>query len=310
MAKRILVVDDEPDVRDVVRIILEAEGFEIEEAGDGKEALQRIKRRPPDLIIIDYVMPGLDGASVCAEVKKDILLRHLPIIMLTGKGDLTDKIKGIDAGADDYIVKPFEPQELVARVKMVLRRSEIDLDANPLTKLPGNVSILNEIENRILKNEHFAVCYLDIDKFKSYNDRYGFEKGDYVIQETARILVEVLHEKGNQNDFIGHVGGDDFVIITTPEKVDVICSQIIKKFDSKAPQFYEKADRERGYIISKDRQGRNLQIPIMSVSIAVVTNKTKQLTHVAEVAQLGAEIKEYLKTLPGSNYCIDRREES
>lgn len=308
MSKRILIVDDEPDIRDILKILLESEGFEVEEAINGKEALEKIQRRPPDLIITDYVMSDIDGEELCREIKSDILIRHVPVIMLTGKKeDVTDKIKGITAGADDYIVKTIDEKEFIARVKMVLRRSEIDLDANPLTKLPGNVSILNEIEYRIKKGVKFAVCYIDLDRFKSYNDRYGFEKGDRVIQETARIIIQTIEKAGTKDDFIGHIGGDDFVIVTVPERADKICQVIIKEFDLKIPYFYSAEERERRYIISKDRKGEEVQIPILSISIAVVTNQKSSLNHVAEVSQRGAEIKEYLKSLPGSNYAIDRR---
>jgi diguanylate cyclase (GGDEF)-like protein len=308
MAKRILVVDDEPDIRDILRILLEGEGFEVEEAENGREALEKIQKRPPDLVITDYVMPEMDGEELCRKIKKDILIRHIPVIMLTGKKeDVTDKIKGIDAGADDYVVKTADEKELLARIKMVLRRTEMDLDANPLTRLPGNVSILNEIESRIKKGEKFAVCYIDLDKFKSYNDKYGFEMGDRIIQETARILIQSVEEAGDKNDFIGHVGGDDFVIVTTPDKVERLCNTIIAKFDLRMPKFYSEEDRKRGCIISKDRRGREVQIPLLTISIAVVTNQKTPFQHVAEVSQRGAEIKEYVKSLPGSNFAIDRR---
>lgn len=308
MAKRILVVDDEPDIRDILKIVLESEGFEVEEASNGEEALEKIQHRPPDLVITDYVMPDIDGEELCRQIKKDILVRHIPVIMLTGKKeDVTDKIKGIDAGADDYLVKTIDEKELIARVRMVLRRSEMDLDANPLTKLPGNVSILNEIESRIRKGVKFAVCYIDLDKFKAYNDKYGFEKGDRIIQETARIIIRAVEEVGAKKDFIGHVGGDDFVIVTIPERVKKISQKIIEKFDRRIPTFYSREDKQRGYIISKNRQGQEVQVPILSISIAVVTNQKSPLEHVAQVSQKGAEIKEYLKSLPGSNYAIDRR---
>jgi len=193
MAKRILVVDDEPDIRDILRILLEGEGFEVEEAENGKDALEKIQKRPPDLVITDYVMPEMDGEELCRKIKKDLLIRHIPVIMLTGKKeDVTDKIKGIDAGADDYVVKTADEKELLARIKMVLRRTEMDLDANPLTRLPGNVSILNEIESRIKKGEAFAVCYIDLDKFKNYNDKYGFEMGDRIIQKLGGVDIALL----------------------------------------------------------------------------------------------------------------------
>src|SRR4030042_913221 len=162
--EKILVADDDPDILDVLKITLEAEGYQVMEAHNGQEAIDIIKKTPPDLLITDFKMPLVCGDEVCRILKQDILIQHLPIIMLTGKGEVSDKVHGINAGADDYMVKPFEPEELGPRVKMVLRRAARDLDANPLTRLPGNVSIINEIQKRIEKNELFAVCYIDLDK--------------------------------------------------------------------------------------------------------------------------------------------------
>ena len=147
--EKIMIVDDDPDILDVLKITLEGEGYEVTEAPNGEEALGIIKKRAPDLLITDFKMPKMSGDKLCEILKEDILIQHMPIIMLTGKGEVTDKVHGINAGADDYMVKPFEPGELVARVKMVLRRTARNLDANPLTRLPGNVSILNEIQKRI-----------------------------------------------------------------------------------------------------------------------------------------------------------------
>jgi PleD family two-component response regulator len=307
--KKVLIVDDEADVRDVLKIVLEAEDYETMEASNGEEAIEKVSRRPPDLIILDFMMPKMNGPEVCRALKKDLLLRHIPIIMLTGRGELPDKVKGIDAGADDYIVKPFEPTELIARVKMIMRRAEIDLDANPLTRLPGNVSIQNEIENRIQENKLFAVCYIDLDKFKVFNDRYGFERGDRAIQETARVLIKGVQARGNKDDFIGHIGGDDFVIVTTPDTVDTLCPYIIKEFEKIVPSLYDEEDRNLGYILGKDRKGNPLQTSLLTISIGVVTNELRKISHMAEVAQIGAELKEYAKTIEGSVYVKERRKE-
>ncbi|MDP2981243.1 MAG: response regulator [Candidatus Omnitrophota bacterium] len=310
LKEKILIADDDPDILDVIRITLEAEGYQVIEAHDGEEAVGMVKKSAPDLLITDFKMPKMCGDEVCKTLKQDILIQHMPIIMLTGKGEITDKIHGINAGADDYIVKPFEPQELVARVKMVLRRTARDLDANPLTRLPGNVSIINEVGNRIDKKEFFAVCYADLDKFKAFNDKYGFEKGDEVIKNTARILINSVQEKGTPQDFIGHIGGDDFVVITTPDKVDGLCKKIIADFGSMVPGLYNKEDLEKGYIIGQDRQKKTRKIPLLSISIGVVTNEKIKINHVGEVGELGAELKEYAKSLPGSNYVKERREKT
>jgi diguanylate cyclase (GGDEF)-like protein len=307
LKEKIVIADDDPDILDVLKITLEAEGYEVMEGHNGQEALDIIKKITPDLLITDFKMPKMNGDEVCRILKEDILVQHMPIIMLTGKGEVSDKVHGINAGADDYIVKPFEPQELVARVKMLLRRAARDLDANPLTRLPGNVSILNEIQERIDKKKVFAVCYIDVDKFKAFNDKYGFEKGDEVIKNTARILISSVQEKGTPQDFIGHIGGDDFVIVSTPDKSKGICKNIITKFDSIVPDLYNKEDKKRGYLIGKDRQGKTKNISFLSISMGIVTNKKRKIRHVGEVGEIGAELKEYAKSLEGSNYVTERR---
>lgn len=305
---RVLIVDDDPDIRDVLNITLSAEGYEVIEAGDGEEGLRLINEKAPNMIILDYMMPKLDGRETCRRIKEDILLSHLPVLMLTGKGEVSDKVGGIEAGADDYVVKPFEPQELLARIKMMLRRSERDLEANPLTRLPGNISILNELLARVDSNAPFAVCYIDLDKFKSYNDKYGFEHGDNVIKETARILIKAVKLHGEKTDFIGHIGGDDFVVVTTPKHCEKIAQKIIDDFDAGAPKFYTEEDRKAGFIIAPNRQGLVQKIPLLSISIGIVTNQNQKITHVAQIGEIGAELKSYAKSLDGSKYVRDKRQ--
>jgi len=307
MAVKILVVDDDPDIRDILKLTLSEENYEILEACDGEEALKIINSKPLDLVLLDYKIPKMDGRQVCRLVKKDLLLRHLPIIMVTGKGDINDKVDGIDAGADDYVVKPFEPKELLARIRMILRRTQRDLEANPLTRLPGNVSIINELTRRLENKSLFGVCYIDLDKFKTYNDKYGFEHGDEVIRETARILIRAVQEKGQSDDFIGHIGGDDFVAITMPQRVDDLCKKIISDFEKTALSFYNDADRKKGYIIARNRQGNEQKIPLLSVSIGVVTNEFRKIEHVAQVSEIGAELKALAKRMDRSNYVKDKR---
>lgn len=305
--QKILIIDDEPDIRDVLKITLECEGYEVIEAVDGVDGLEKVHKKSPDLVILDYKMPKMDGHEVCQILKKDILLRHMPIIMLTGKGETQDKVKGINAGADDYIVKPFEPMELVARIKMILRRSTRDLDANPLSRLPGNITIMHELEAVINSNKLFSVCYIDLDKFKAFNDTYGFEHGDEVLRETARIILNVVHEYGNPEDFVGHIGGDDYVFLTSVDKTEMLCNRIIADFDKIAPSFYNQLDRERGYIVAKDRQGNVDKVPLISVSIGIVSNRNKSISHVVEIGEIGAELKKLAKANPGSNFVWDTR---
>ncbi|MEK6727858.1 MAG: response regulator [Candidatus Omnitrophota bacterium] len=307
MPIKILVVDDDPDIRDILKLTLSEENYEIFEAPDGEEALKIINAKPLDLVLLDYKIPKVDGRQVCRLIKKDLLLRHLPVIMVTGKGDISDKVNGIDAGADDYIVKPFEPKELLARIRMILRRTERDLEANPLTRLPGNVSILNELSRRIENKPRFSVCYIDLNKFKAYNDKYGFEHGDEVIRETARILIRATQALGNTDDFIGHIGGDDFVVVTTPQTVDTLCKKIIEDFDSTVPTFYGEKDRKSGFIIGRDRKGMEQKVPLLSISIGVVSNEFGKIEHVAHVGEIGAELKTIAKGIEGSHFVKDRR---
>jgi len=305
----VLLVADDPDILDVLEITLSEDNYDISKARDGEEALKVIRSRPFDLIILDHNMPKMTGREVCAEIKKDILLRHIPVLMVTGKGEVHDKVCGLEAGADDYIVKPFEPKELLASIRMTLKRSERDLDANPLTRLPGNISIIGELSERIDKKEKFAVCYVDLNKFKAYNDSYGFEHGDDIIKETARILIRAVQEIGTDSDFIGHIGGDDFVVITKVETAEAISGRIIADFDLSAPHFYNETDRENGYILAKDRAGNMQKVPLVSVSIGIVTNELRKIEHVAQVGEIGAELKAFAKSKEGSNYVKDKRKE-
>jgi len=309
-AQTILVTDDDPDLRDILRSVLEPGGFQVIEAADGQAALALVHDKRPDLIILDCNMPRMDGLQVCAALKQDLLLRHIPIIMLTGRGELTDKVHGLDTGVDDYLVKPFEPQELLARVRMVLRRTSQELEANPLTHLPGNVSIQRELEARLSQGRALAVCYADLDHFKVFNDHYGFARGDDIIRLTAKILLQAVRARGNPDDFIGHIGGDDFVMITTPDRAEGVCQQVIEEFDATIPGRYDEADRRRGHLIHTDRKGAPVTVGLLTISIAIVSSASQPLTHVGQIAKIGAELKAYAKQAEKSLYVTERRQGS
>jgi diguanylate cyclase (GGDEF)-like protein len=304
---RILTVDDDPDILDVLELTL-SDHYEVFQARDGKSGLEMIQKKAPDLIICDYMMPAMNGRELCKAVKKDLLWRHIPIIMLTGKGEVHDRISGIEAGADDYIVKPFDPDELLARIKSILKRTVATLDANPLSHLPGNTSIAEEFQRCIDSGAIFAVAYADLDKFKAYNDKYGFEKGDEVIRELARILIKVVRGKGGPNAFIGHIGGDDMIFIVDNDIMDETCREVIREFDAKVPSFYPPEDRTAGYIISNDRQGKEQRFSLISISIGVVSNAAQKISHMAQISEIGAELKKYAKGLEKSNFVRDKRQ--
>lgn len=302
----ILTIDDDPDILDVLDLTL-SENYDIIQASNGQEGLKVLKNKTPNIIVCDYMMPIMNGPEFCKQVKKDVLLRHIPIIMLTGKGEVKDMVKGIESGADDYLIKPFEPDALLARIRMVARRTTESLDANPLTHLPGNTSIMEKFQECIDSNQIFAVAYADLDKFKIYNDKYGFKKGDEVIRETARLLLEVIRKSAGNESFVGHIGGDDYVFITDNYIMDDICKKIIKRFDALSPTFYNEEDRNAGYINGTDRQGNKTQAGLISISIGLVSNANQNITHVAQISEIGAELKKYAKTFQKSNFVRDKR---
>jgi diguanylate cyclase (GGDEF)-like protein len=190
---------------------------------------------------------------------------------------------------------------------MLINRSAINLDANPLTRLPGNVSINKQFEEKIKNKEKFAVLYIDIDNFKALNDYYGFNRGDDVIKETARIIISAVQDKGTTADFIGHIGGDDFVIVTTPMNAEEVAKKIITDFDKASPKFFDEKDRIKGYIETKGRDGNVKQFGLLTISIGVITNLYRAFTHTAQISSLGAEVKNLAKKFPESKYIFDRR---
>lgn len=215
---KVLVIDDDRFMVRVISDCLEKEGFAVNGAYDFNSAMDKIYSNAPDIILLDVVLPEMNGVEICRLLRNDTRTSHVPIIMLTSKVEVEDKVAGLDAGADDYITKPFDCLELIARVKTHLRRAKQEKSFNPLTELPGNILIEEEIKKRVNDvKKKFAVLYVDLDNFKAYNDVYGFLKGDEVIKFVAHILKKNINELGNPDDFIGHIGGDDFIAITTPQ---------------------------------------------------------------------------------------------
>jgi len=305
--KKILIIDDTEFMTKLISDILTAADYDVVTASNGMDGIQKVREEKPDLVILDVVMPGMDGFEVCKILRDDESNNLMPIIMLTAQDNEDDKLTGLEIGADDYIIKPFNERELISRVRNTLKRIERNRRANPLTGLQGNIEIQAEINHRIAKRMLFAVIYGDLDNFKAYNDVYGFASGDRAIKLTADIIIDNVHNYGNQGDFIGHIGGDDFVIVTTPDKAEAICKGIISDFDEKIKSLYCDEDIQRGYIVTSNRQGQIMKFPIMSISLAVVTNESRELISHIQIAEIAAEIKKKAKSLPGSTYVKDRR---
>jgi diguanylate cyclase (GGDEF)-like protein len=308
MAKKVMIIDDDKLLSKIVTEHLIKEGYQVIVAYDSEEAIKKIYQSTPDIILLDVVLPNMDGLQFCWLLRNDTRVSHLPIIMLTSKGNVEDKVEGLSSGADDYMTKPFDLLELSARIKSHLRRAMQENTLNPLTSLPGNILIEEEIKKKVYETDKlFDVLYLDIDNFKAYNDVYGFLKGDEVIKLLAHIIVKNVQQHGNITDFVGHIGGDDFIVVLTSDNADLICQEIIASFDSSVLMLYSKQDRKNKYIVSFDRKGERQQFPIMTLSIAVVSNRNRKIESHWQVSHIAAELKKHAKNMPGSVYVKDRR---
>jgi CheY-like chemotaxis protein/signal transduction histidine kinase/GGDEF domain-containing protein len=303
--QRLLLVDDDPGIRMICRDVLEAHGYVTREAFDGPSALAEARRFRPDLVLLDVMMPEMDGFTLAQKLRGERETSLTPVIFLSARGQTADKVRAFKLGAEDYLVKPFDAAELIARVERALYRRDLELGASPTTRLPGSGAIEAEIDRRLATSGDFAFCYLDLDNLKAFNDYYGFAKADGVILQTGDIVREVIARAGNPTDFIGHIAGDDFVFITTADRADTVCGMIIQAFDRLVPLYYNKSDRERGYIETHDRYGVLRRFPVMSVSIACVTRNARVLRTSAELSQIAAELKQLAKAVPGSSYVRD-----
>jgi diguanylate cyclase (GGDEF)-like protein len=307
MAESVLVVDDDPDVARFVEVNLRSAGYDVTVASDGEEALERAVELRPDLVLLDVMMPKLDGFEVAQRLRRDARTSSTSIIMLTAKALSSDKVLGLSTGADDYIIKPFDPVELLARVKGTLRRAREMRALSPLTGLPGNIRVQEEIRRRVAEEQPFALLYADVDHFKAYNDHYGFVRGDRAIQAMARLASEVSHDMVGPEGFVGHVGGDDFVLIVPPEIAEDVATRLCERFDEEAPMLYDPDDLERGHIEVKDRQGAMAKFPILTVSVGIVSTSIRGFSHYGEAVSVATEMKQVAKRQPGSSFAVDRR---
>lgn len=302
-----LVVDDDDQVLRLVKRVLERAGFECVTVNDGHSAHDAAVEWRPDIILLDLMIGEVTGDEIMTQLRDDFRTRLIPIVVLTARDSLKDKVEHLLSGADDYVTKPFIPEELVARLRAVMTRSTTTRGLSPLTGMSGNSDILREISRRLAENERFAVLYPDIDSFKSYNDHYGFLRGDDVIKTLATIILEVLEESHSNRHFAGHVGGDDFVVLTEPALAESIAEEITKRFDAAIPALYDPTDRDKGWIESEERSGNILRTPLVSVSIGIVIVEPGTYSSAAAVAARASEVKGVAKRMPGSKWVLDRR---
>lgn len=307
MAEKILVVDDDPDVTLFVEMNLRDAGYEIELASDGMEGLDKALRDPPDLAVVDVGMPQLDGYQVVERLRSDPRTRNIGIIMLTGKTTSAERVIGLTAGADDYLIKPFDPVELAARARVLLNRIREMRSISPLTGLPGNLQIRERVAMLVAQELPFALLYVDLDNFKAYNDRYGFLRGDAAIQRVSRLVQETATQVAGSDGWVGHVGGDDFVVLCSPWHAETLAEALTRHVDREVPELYDEKDRERGGIEIVGRRGEVRGFPLLSVSIGVATTERRDFHHPGEVVSVATELKSYAKRITGSSWAMDRR---
>ncbi len=314
--EQILVIDDDEQVASYVRLAFTLNGYKVEWINDGRKAFDKATQMLPDAIILDLKLPGTNGFRICEQLRAEPRTRAIPIIVVSGSWkNAQDRIRSIEVGADDFLTKPFDAQELIARIKRMLQRKKVDMGHNPLTGLPGNLAIEEESRRRLATRQNLAFAYIDLDNFKAYNDVYGIKQGDKVIRLLADLLTEAVKRWGNPSDFIGHVGGDDFVMMTSPDKSETIFSWIAQRFDERIKAYYSEGDLRAGCITAKDRQGKIKKFNFVSVSIVFLTDKNMESNQYAVLIQTLTEMKGYVKhnmdrSKGGSVVFQDRRSET
>ena len=290
-----MFADDNEDMRHMVRDLLESSGHEIGLAADGPSALASINAREPDLLILDLNMPGLSGYDVCRAVKRNPGTARVPILMLTAQSSVEHKIEGFEAGADDYLPKPFDARELRARVSALLRLVRREADRNPTSGLPGGHAIEDELNRRVARGETFAVCYIDLDNFKPFADHFGFSVADDVIRDTGEAIRHGVSAVGITDDFVGHIGGDDFLVITSPERADDVAQECAARFRQVVARAVGDEAMRVGTFTAVDREGVLRTMPLACLSAAILTVRPEDWVSAKHLGARAADVKRRAK---------------
>ena len=285
---RLLIVEDDFDISKMLGIYFSGQGYDVEIAPRGLDALEKTRQQLPHLIILDIMLPDIDGYEVCRRLRTQSRTRHIPVIFLTQKDERSDKLQGLELGADDYITKPFDIEELKLRVQNAIDRSERESLTDPRSGLPSGRLIEDELR-RIIRLDDWALMEIRLNHFAPFKDEYGFVAGDDVLRFTAMTLNEVVDELGASDDFIGHAGDENFIIITKEAHASKIHDEIKKRFAEEVLTHYNFMDREQGYISINKHDGENVQYPIMNISIGIVSPSKYQFADIREITELAAE---------------------
>jgi diguanylate cyclase (GGDEF)-like protein len=287
---RLLVVEDDNDISNMLKIYFSGLGYDVDVAARGLDALDKTRQVLPHLIVLDIMLPDIDGYEVCRNLRTSTRTSHIPVIFLTQKDERSDKLQGLELGADDYITKPFDIEELKLRVMGAIRRSEREALTDPRSGLPAGRLIEEQLRLTIRQND-WAYMDIRINYFDQFKDVYGFVAADDVLRFTAMLMSEVVDEIGRSNDFIGHAGGNNFVIITNDEVAAKIRNQLKKRFADEVQTHYNFIERQQGFIMAANSEGQLEKTPLMTFSIGIVTPKQQSFADIREITELAAEVR-------------------
>ena len=287
---RLLVVEDDIDIGNMLKIYFSGMDFDVDVAVRGSDALEKTKHVLPHLIVLDIMLPDIDGYEVCRNLRTNMRTSHIPVIFLTQKDERSDKLQGLELGADDYITKPFDIEELKLRVQGAIRRSERESLTDPRTGLPAG-RLIEEQLRRIIREKGWALLDARVNHFDSFKDVYGFVAGDDVLRFTSMLIGEVVDELGTTSDFIGHAGGDNFIIITTEAKADAIKARLKERFDQEVLTHYNFIDRQQGFVSAPTADGTSVKVPFMTMSVGVVSPSVHSFADIREITELAAEAR-------------------
>ena len=287
-----------------------AHAFPLRVYRNADEIAAIVLRGHPSMLFVDADTSGRDGLELVRRLKSDAFTAIVPVTALIAAHEAAQVQEWFAIGADEVLTGIFPPAEQRARIDAMLNRTERDVSVHPSTRLPGTTEIEREIRRRLDVPGEFAVCYADLDHFKEFNDRYSYYDGDRVIYLLSRILHDVTKGMLGARGFVGHIGGDDFIFVIPGGEIHGVCTEILSVFDTLIPLQYNEQDRRAGYFFGKDRRGQLHRVPLMTLSIGIVTNRHREFTHPAQVSELATEMKSYAKTLPGSVFVVDRRHTS
>ena len=287
---RLLVVEDDVDIANMLKIYFTGLQYEVDVANRGSDALEKTRHVLPHLIVLDIMLPDIDGYEVCRNLRTNTRTSHIPVIFLTQKDERSDKLQGLELGADDYITKPFDIEELKLRVMGAIRRSERESLTDPRSGLPAG-RLIEEQLRRIIREESWALLDIRVNNFESFRDVYGFVAGDDVLRFTAMMIGEVVDEVGSSSDFIGHAGGDNFIVITKDERATALKQRLKGRFAEEVLTHYNFIDRQQGFIQAPKSYGGMEKVPFMTFSIGVVSPSQQSFADIREITELAAEAR-------------------